>query len=226
MSVKHPDPVPDNGPALRDRIADAVRSRIISGEIQQGHRLGEEDLAERFGASRLPVREALTRLAAEGFVTLTKYRGATVSAPPAHMGLELLQIRRSLESLAAELAAERRGAEHAADLVELAAAGADLVGKNKLEGIPALVERFHELVALASGSGELAANLRQLRAKTSWLFAVDLPARGHPSWADHTEIAAAIAHGLPHVAAALMDRHVRNDERLYLEQLQRREPLL
>ena len=64
----------------RDVIANQLREAIISGRFKVGERLIEEVLAEEYGVSRVPVREALRRLETEGFVTLTPYRGATVSA--------------------------------------------------------------------------------------------------------------------------------------------------
>ena len=101
----------------RDVIADALRVRIMSGELKPGERLREDAVAEEYGVSRVPVREALRRLESEGFVSLTPYRGATVSQTSRQDSLELMQVRRALETMAARLAAQNRGGPVAGDLL-------------------------------------------------------------------------------------------------------------
>ena len=61
------------------RITDVTREKILDGEIEEGQRLTESYLADMFGVSRSPIREALRMLAHEGFVELLHYRGARVS---------------------------------------------------------------------------------------------------------------------------------------------------
>ncbi len=63
-----------------ERAVGAVRDLILRGDLPAGSRLGEVELAERRGVSRTPVREALTRLAAEGLVEIVPNRGARVSS--------------------------------------------------------------------------------------------------------------------------------------------------
>src|SRR5581483_10153242 len=78
---------------LRDQVAEALRGAILAGRFAPGERLVEDSLAQDFGVSRNPVREALRALAAEGLVQVTARRGAAVAA---------------LEGLNARLAARRR----------------------------------------------------------------------------------------------------------------------
>ena len=104
---------------LRERIVSYLRDEIISGRISPGERLLEADVAALFSVSRVPVREAIRHLESEGLVTLAHHRGATVSAPSVRAGLELLQIRRTLEGLAAGLAADNYGGPVAADMIRL-----------------------------------------------------------------------------------------------------------
>lgn len=91
-------------PVTRDgnasvRVAEGIRAGIVSGEYTPGSRLRQEEIAERFGASRVPVREALKMLEAEGLVTLVPNAGAWVS----HLTLaeceEVYQTRERLEPL-------------------------------------------------------------------------------------------------------------------------------
>ena len=139
----------------RDVIANQLREAIISGRFKVGERLIEEVLAEEYGVSRVPVREALRRLETEGFVTLTPYRGATVSAGSRRDSLELMQVRRGLEVMAARLAAEIRGGEVAAELSAVVRRGRDAALSREVEALPPLIMEFHKLVACASGNRQL-----------------------------------------------------------------------
>ena len=64
---------------IREKICTALKNEIVLGKLNPGERLVENHLTQRFGASRGPVREALTRLQKEGFVTLTPHKGASVA---------------------------------------------------------------------------------------------------------------------------------------------------
>ncbi len=81
------------------RVADALREQIIHGEYPPGARLRQEEIAERFGASRVPVREALKSLEAEGLVTLVANAGAWVSRLTLAECEEIYQTRERLEPL-------------------------------------------------------------------------------------------------------------------------------
>jgi DNA-binding GntR family transcriptional regulator len=93
---------PDRG--LVDRLAAAIQSRVLSGEIPTGTRLRQETLASEFGVSRTPVREALRKLQASGLVLVEPRRGATVRGPTAREVREAYAVRAQLEGFAAEAA--------------------------------------------------------------------------------------------------------------------------
>jgi DNA-binding GntR family transcriptional regulator len=101
-----PDPLP--APPLRRQEAERrLRSAIARGELAPGERITEDELAAWLGVSRTPVREALSRLAAAGLVTLDANRGARVTPlDPAEM-LDLVQVSRGLVLLAQRQATER-----------------------------------------------------------------------------------------------------------------------
>lgn len=81
------------------RIAGTLREAILAGEYQPGERIRQDELAERNGASRLPVREALRMLEAEGLVTLVANTGAWVSSISASECQEMYEMRERLEPL-------------------------------------------------------------------------------------------------------------------------------
>lgn len=86
--------------AASARIAAHLREAILSGEITPGQRIRQEEVAARFGASRLPVREALRMLEAEGLTEHLPHRGARVPALNRHEVSVVYQMRERLEPLA------------------------------------------------------------------------------------------------------------------------------
>jgi DNA-binding GntR family transcriptional regulator len=93
---------------VAEGTAIALRSMILSGELRAGEALRQEDLAQRLGVSRTPLREAIARLDAEGLVVNDPHKGAVVCRPTLEEVLEGFEIQSALEPLAARLAAETR----------------------------------------------------------------------------------------------------------------------
>nr|MDT0659528.1 GntR family transcriptional regulator [Micromonospora sp. DSM 115978] len=199
----------------RDAIADALRESIISGRIGQGERLREELLAEEFGVSRVPVREALSRLESEGFLTIAPFRGASVSKNSERDVLEHMQVRRGLEVLAAQLAAEKRGGEVRDELRAIVQRGFEAAQGNQLKELPDISIEFHRLVYAASGNERLRQMLETLLKRISWGFRIDLKYQVSTAWSDHATIASAILGGSPVQAGHLMNEHVARDEERY-----------
>ncbi|MFV0281101.1 MAG: GntR family transcriptional regulator [Rhodoblastus sp.] len=85
---------------MSDRIAAALRDEVLRGEMQPGMRVRQELLASRFGASRIPVREALKQLETEGLIVMEPNRGAWVADVNSEEFLEIYMIREAIEPLA------------------------------------------------------------------------------------------------------------------------------
>lgn len=200
---------------LRDVVADYLREQIILGTLRPGQRVREDEVADLHGVSRVPAREAVQRLANEGYLELTPFRGAVVAKPSPNRALDLMQVRRALEAMAARLAAERRGGHVARDLGRLVQRGNRASAAHNHDLLPDLVNEFHDLVAVASGNSELVTLLSQVRDKVRWVFAVDLHERSSDAWADHQHVLDAILDGDTDLAASVMDAHVAKDEALY-----------
>lgn len=101
-------------------VSDQLRKAILAGAIAPGAQLRQDELAERYGTSRIPVREALRQLEAEGLVTIQPNRGAVVTSLSLDEVLEMLEIRIALECRALRLAIPNMVEEdlqHAADLL-------------------------------------------------------------------------------------------------------------
>ncbi|MFW0783542.1 GntR family transcriptional regulator [Gordonia sp. CPCC 206044] len=201
-------------PATREAIASAIRDDVLDGNLRPGDRLPEPMLAERFGVSRVPVREALSQLQSEGFVNLERYKGATVSGASRADALEVMQVRRGLEVFGARLAAERLGGDFADDLRLVTESGTRAERSKQHHQVPPLVMRFHSLVAAASGNQELSRTLEHTLRRIAWVFDRNVENRADRCWRDHTAIAGAILDGSPVQAGYLMDEHVKKDEDL------------
>ncbi len=199
----------------RDQIAEWLREAIIGGRLMPGQRVRENEVAQRHHVSRVPVREAVHRLAAEGFLELVPYRGATVATPSKQFLGELLQVRQALEAAAAGAAAEQRGGAFADRLVAIAEAGNRALVSYDYAAIPSLVEEFHQTVAEASGNREMVRILVTVRDKIRWMFAKDLLGRSPSAWREHSLIVEAILAGDSANAARLMTQHIARDATVY-----------
>lgn len=113
---------PDGHGAAGLRVADALRSAILDGDWAPGDRIRQEDLAERYGASRVPVREALRTLESEGLVTLVANTGAWVAEISLAECEEMYQLRERIEPLLLRFNAPLVPDDELARLEELATA--------------------------------------------------------------------------------------------------------
>ena len=127
---------------LSERISDEIRRAVIAGEMEPGSRVRQEELAERFGASRIPVREALRRLESEGLVTLVPNSGAWIAKVDVAECIELYKIRERLETLAILESVPRLGDAEIESLVKL---GADVEAAAEVETFLRLDREFHLL---------------------------------------------------------------------------------
>jgi DNA-binding GntR family transcriptional regulator len=126
-----------------------VRDLILSGELEPGAVINQATLARVIGISTTPLREALRRLKQQGLVELDAHRDARVTRLDAEEARDLLEVRRSLDPLAASLAADRRTTQ---DLAEMRAT---LDGLEALPSDPTVAQlvahrRFHRAVYRAS----------------------------------------------------------------------------
>jgi DNA-binding GntR family transcriptional regulator len=138
--------------SVPDQVYGTLRERILAGELEGGSRLHQEKLSEDLGVSRTPVREALTRLAAEGLVELLPNRGARVAAVTLADMRAAFEARLGLEPFAARLAAERRPA---AAIKAMGAAIADQQRARTARTTYKAIRRFHLAIVEASGNSHL-----------------------------------------------------------------------
>ena len=193
----------------------SLRADILSGAISAGARIGEAELAERLSVSRTPVREALSRLAAEGLVELHPNRGARVASYTVEDLHDIFELRLRLEPYAVRQAVPHLGPATLAELDDLAATMSRAGKPGRGQDLGALVElnrRFHGLFIEAAGNRALAAALRgvthaSLVHQNYHEYAPDSLRR---SLAHHHELVAAARVGDADWAEAVMVAHLGN----------------
>lgn len=223
--------------AVKLSVQDAIRRDIIVGTLQPGTRITEASLSATHGVSRVPVREALRALEAEGFVESRANVGSRVAAIPVDDADDLFAVREALEVATARRAATRAAALFSASapppdewwrirriLAGILDDGDAAVERGELERLPELNNRFHLGIADLSGSSSLGVLLRQLSGKIEWLYASDEHSRGKRLWPEHRVILAAIDAGDADRAGELMEWHVRQSRIGYLSRSASRTP--
>ncbi|NJE66940.1 GntR family transcriptional regulator [Brevibacterium sp. LS14] len=197
-----------------------IRSDIISGVLAPGTKLRETALAKQYAVSRIPVREALRSLEAEGLVESRPYVGSVVASSPIEDAEDLFEIRIVLESATARRAAKRAAAladgeepdprwrAVRKEINDILKAGEVVIADGRFEELAVLNMRFHFAIAELSGSLSLISLLRQISGKIEWLYSLNVSRRGSRAWPEHRAILAAIDAGQEATAAELMGEHV------------------
>ncbi len=140
---------------LRDVVFHTLRQAILTGELKPGERLMEIHLANKLGVSRTPIREAIRKLELEGLVTMIPRRGAEVAQITEKSMNDVLEVRRALDALCAELACERITEEELAQLEKAAASFEAAVKTKDLKKIVQADVAFHDIIVRATGNQRL-----------------------------------------------------------------------
>lgn len=202
------------------RAYSEIRNQIISGDLPPGTRLRERDLAEELGVSRIPIREALSHLEADGFVTSQSHRGAIVTELTLRDVQELFDVRLGVEVHASKLAAQRvaDGANPAAvreamARAERALAGADagLIAESNAE--------LHETIVALAGNSLLTAMMRSVFGRDRWIFRMTSDRDPMVACAEHRELCDAICAGDAEFTAATAYAHIERGRKPTLETL-------
>ena len=148
---------------LRDVVFNTLRDAILKGELEPGERLMEIQLAERLGVSRTPIREAIRKLELEGLVLMIPRKSAEVAKISEKSLRDVLEVRRSLEELAAELACQRMDAEALKDLEDAQKAFIQAVESGETMTMAEADEHFHDVIYMGTGNTRLVQILNNLR---------------------------------------------------------------
>jgi DNA-binding GntR family transcriptional regulator len=193
---------------LSKAVADELRRGILIGQRKSGDRLVEDRLSAELGVSRVPIREALHLLAAEGLVEVQPRRGASVAEFSAEVAHDLVEVRAMLEGLNARLAARHRAPAIIAELRQVLAEGNTAAESGNVADLVRLNGEFHDKLAEAGRNRILCEIMRTLRERTSLVFAANSARRSQQDWDEHSRILAAVIEGDEELSSLLATRHV------------------
>ena len=203
-----------------------IRNKIISGGLPPGTRLRERDFAEELGVSRIPIREALLHLEADGFITSQSRRGAIVTELTLRDVQELFDVRLGVEVHASRLAAQRvaGGADPAVMRQAMTRAERALAAGDTGLIAEANAELHETIVALAANS-LLTAMMRSVFGRDRWIFRMTSDRDPVVACAEHRELCDAIAAGDADFTAATAYAHIERGRKPTLETLRAVLPL-
>lgn len=202
-------PAAGKAASLTEQVYEALRADIIACRLRPGQELNEAELAERFGISKTPAREALATLRQEGFVRAFPRRGYQVTPITFADMDELFDVRTILEAGVAELACTRLTAEQIADLRSLADVAYDHAEQQSVTAFVRSNREFHMAIARAAGNGRLAELLeRQIHALERFFYlGAQLRDVNSETTISHREILDTLERRDPEAARRIMIRH-------------------
>lgn len=148
---------------LRDVVFNTLRQAILKGELEPGERLMEIQLAEQLGVSRTPIREAIRKLELEGLVLMIPRKGAEVAKISEKSLRDVLEVRRSLEELAIELACQRMTEDGIRELERAHRIFSEAVDCKDVMLMAEADENYHDIIYEGTGNSRLVQILNNLR---------------------------------------------------------------
>lgn len=224
--MREPDAIaPITAPATRaDEAFRQIRAAIVSGEIAPGSKISEASLANQYGISRGPLREAIRRLEGSKLVQIQANVGAKVISLDVPQAIEIYEIREALEGLACRLAAERASAEDCAKLRVLLSRHEEQIRSDnwlsyhQQEGD---LDFHYQIIQLSGNArlfdllcGELYHLMRLYRRQTG-----TQPSRPEQALKEHQQIVDALQAQDGELAELLMKRHIASARKTLLSKL-------
>ena len=214
---------------LWETVSSALRQSILSGEYQPGMKLIETDLAEHFGVSRGPIREALRELAREGLVVDLPRRGTLVSTVTLGDLTEIYEVREALECAAVARVVESATParlEHLRKLLEASESLWPVVDKTPTpsgadySAALAADFAFHQEILRLSGNRRMAAAYEQMAIQTGLLIRTALSVNPTLRWSPPKQVhrhilSALVARDVDRAKAAVSDHYAHTSERLF-----------
>lgn len=197
-------------PSLAEKIRVSIQDDILSGDLKPGERIDEQRLADRFDASRTPVREALRGLEARQMISRKPNCGLVVRVLTLKEIVDIFQVMAELEGLCARLAARRRTDTELAELQALHCVCAEKVEAGDEQGFYAANIDWHQAIYRISRNDFLQqeTELLRLRVGPYRRFITKQPQRMTLSLKEHEIVAEAISSHSDDLAHSFMRDHV------------------
>ncbi|MCR5420760.1 MAG: GntR family transcriptional regulator [Lachnospiraceae bacterium] len=207
---------------LRDVVFNTLRQGILKGDLKPGERLMEIHLANRLGVSRTPIREAIRMLELEGLVTMVPRKGAEVARISKQDLRDVLEVRRSLDSLAVSLACERITEEEKIDLEAAQKVFESSIMTRDATTIAEADVKFHDVILKASKNSRLVQMVNNL-AERVYRYRLEYikDSTNHERLIEeHRNIMKYIDNGDTEKACRTSEMHIDNQEKNIISQLE------
>ncbi len=180
----------DSHLTLREKILETIREAILKGSLKPGEKVAEPELAERFGISRTPIREAFRQLESEGYLTVIPRKGAVVASLSERDVEEFYAIKSVLEGYAARMAADKLSDKDIERLEVINDRLEKLAREGDVKNFFRVHSDFHEAFIRASGNDKLLELISQLLLKFNRLrmASLSLPGRMEVSVQEHRKL--------------------------------------
>jgi len=190
-------------------VYDRIKAMATTFRLRPGERVNELELARQLGVSRTPVREALNRIAAEGFLVATPNRGYTVRPLDAQQLMDLYEYRATVELGVVRLVCARASDQALAELARSVEDSRDEVDHDaQALRLLSRDEAFHEHLASLAGNPEFLRSVRSLNERIRFPRWIDLKARRNKTCNDHADLVRALQSRDAAVVQALMSQHI------------------
>ena len=213
---------------LREKILENIRDAIVSGSLKAGSRVSEPELAEHYGISRTPIREAFRQLESEGYLTVIPRRGAVVSEFSPKDVEEFYAIKSIMEGYAARQACERLSSKDLDRLEAINSRLAELAKAGDIKHFFKIHSDFHELFIKAADNEKLHELIAGLVTKFQRLrfTSLSLPGRMEISVQEHEKIIDAFRKKDANLAEALVRKNAEYGGRVLMSGAAPVKPLL
>lgn len=206
---------------LREKILETIREAILKGTLKPGEKVAEPELAERFGISRTPIREAFRQLESEGYLTVVPRKGAVVAALSERDVQEFYAIKSILEGYAASLAARKLTEKELERLETVNRKLRHLAEEGDVRSFYRVHNEFHEIFLKAADNSKLYELIHQLGMKFNRLRMASLSVSGRMeiSVDEHEKLLDAFRRKDPETAENLVKKTASIGSKVLLESM-------
>src|SRR5262245_520952 len=207
---------------MSDAVTKEIRSAILNGSLAPGSRIRQEELAQLFEVSRVPVREALRVLESEGLVRNDRWRGAIVAPLDVNLIRDVYEFRGIIDSHVAEILASRTNLD-LEKIRKIVKAGQRAAEKQDVSRLVALDPEFHTALYEATGNAVLCDVMRGQWTHIRRVMGGTLTISGYRGqiWDEHAAIVEAIEQHNPSIAVVRALEHTKAASQRLIENLEK-----
>ncbi len=210
----------DNHQTLREKIVETIRNAIVSGQLPAGSRVAEPELADKFGISRTPIREAFRQLETEGFITVIPRKGAVVASLSPKDVADFYDLKAILEGYAARSAVKKLTDKDIAKMESLNRQIEAAADRKELRKVLALHNEFHCIFLKACGNEKLYSIVQNLVMQFQrFRLILAMPGRIEGAIQQHREIIEAFRKQDGALAESLVQKNAFYGKKILLREL-------